>query len=139
LSTLANLQTSRQSVLVGQHALSPGSPSQMIAALLRRGPPTDVAVDAVPTESFRSLAADEPLRARPDGVVYIAQPGGRPPTEFALTSGGSGLAVFENPAHDFPKRLSYRRTGRTLLVEVEGAEKGKPLRDVYEFTLADVR
>ncbi len=87
------------------------------------------------------MVAFEFLRivARPDGVVYIAQPGGRPPTEFALTSGGSGLAVFENPAHDFPKRLSYRRTGRTLLVEVEGAEKGKPLRDVYEFTLADVR
>lgn len=77
--------------------------------------------------------------ARPGGLVYIAQPGGRPPTEFALTAGGPERAVFENPAHDFPTRLTYRRTGRMLRVEVEGIEKGKPLRDVYEFTLADGR
>ena len=84
------------------------------------------------------MVAFEFLRivARPGAVVYIAQPGGRPPTEFALTSSGPGLAVFENPAHDFPKRLSYRRTGQTLAVEVEGDEKGKPLRDAYTFTLA---
>jgi hypothetical protein len=84
------------------------------------------------------MVAFEFLRivARPGGVVYIAQPGGRPPTEFALTASGPGRAVFENPAHDFPKRLTYHRSGSTLRVEVEGDEKGKPLRDVYEFTLA---
>lgn len=87
------------------------------------------------------MVAFEFLRivARPGALVYIAQPGGRPPTEFALTTSGPGLAVFENPAHDFPKRLSYRRTGEMLRVEVEGDEKGKPLRDVYTFTLASGR
>ena len=87
------------------------------------------------------MVAFEFLRivARPGAVVYIAQPGGRPPTEFALTSSGPGLAVFENPAHDFPKRLSYRRTGQTLRVEVDGDEQGKALRDVYTFTLAGAR
>ena len=52
---------------------------------------------------------------------------------------GPGFAVFENPAHDFPKRLSYRRTGQTLRVEVDGDEQGKALRDVYTFTLAGAR
>ena len=87
------------------------------------------------------MVAFEFLRivARPGALVYIAQPGGRPPTEFALTSSGPGWAVFENPAHDFPKRLSYRRTGQTLAVEVDGDEKGKPLRDVFTFTLAGGR
>lgn len=87
------------------------------------------------------MVAFEFLRivARPGALVYIAQPGGRPPTEFALTSSGPGWAIFENPAHDFPKRLSYRRTGQTLAVEVDGDDKGKPLRDVYTFTLASGR
>src|SRR5579883_2712921 len=38
LSTLANLQTSRWSIWYVSTRLSPGSPSQMRAALLRRGP-----------------------------------------------------------------------------------------------------
>ena len=87
------------------------------------------------------MVAFEFLRivARPGAVFYIAQPGGRPPTEFALTTSGPGVAVFENPAHDFPKRLSYRRTGQTLRVEVDGDEKGTPMREVYTFTLANRR
>jgi len=87
------------------------------------------------------MVAFEFLRivARPGALVYIAQPGGRPPTEFVLTSSAPGLAVFENPAHDFPKRLSYRRTGQTLRVEVDGDEKGQALREVYTFTLAGAR
>jgi Domain of unknown function (DUF6265) len=40
---------------------------------------------------------------RDGGLVYIAQPNGRPPTEFALTSLAGQSATFENPAHDFPQ------------------------------------
>jgi hypothetical protein len=44
---------------------------------------------------------------RDGGLVYIAQPDGRPPTEFVLTSLAGQSATFENPAHDFPKMIRY--------------------------------
>lgn len=48
------------------------------------------------------------IEARPDGIVYLASPEGRqPPTEFRLTHLSSGQAVFENPEHDFPKKVVY--------------------------------
>ncbi len=51
---------------------------------------------------------------------YIAQPGGQPPTHFARTAGGENWVRFENPQHDFPQRLEYRRNGDNLQVEVAG-------------------
>jgi hypothetical protein len=49
------------------------------------------------------------IEARADGVYYVAQPKGRPGTDFKLTRHSATEAVFENPAHDFPKRIIYRR------------------------------
>ena len=46
---------------------------------------------------------------RDGGLVYIAQPGGRPPTEFALTAITVDSATFENPTHDFPKMIRYSK------------------------------
>jgi len=63
------------------------------------------------------------IEARPGGkVVYVAQPRGKAPTEFARVPGtGEGEAVFVNPDHDWPKRISYTRDGDALRVRVEGA------------------
>jgi len=56
-----------------------------------------------------------------DGVQnYIAQPGGDPPTHFARTDGGEHWVRFENPEHDFPQRIEYRRDGDNLHVAVAG-------------------
>lgn len=46
---------------------------------------------------------------RDGGLVYIAQPGGGPPTEFVLTEIGATRALFENAVNDFPKRIVYER------------------------------
>lgn len=55
------------------------------------------------------MVAFEYLRIveRDDSLVYIAQPGGKPPTEFVLTELGKGRAVFKNPRHSFPQRIVY--------------------------------
>jgi len=56
-----------------------------------------------------------------DGVQsYIVQPGGKPPTAFKRTAGGETWVRFENPDHDFPQRIEYRREGDTLHAEVAG-------------------
>lgn len=67
------------------------------------------------------------MRADAEGKLsYIAQPQGRPPTTFKLLSDGEAEVVFENPAHDFPQRVSYRRTAADRLVaRIEGEMNGK--------------
>ena len=69
------------------------------------------------------MASFEFLRIVDKGGVptYMAQPGGRPPTEFARTAGGNDWVRFENPAHDFPTRIEYRRIGEALQAHVSGA------------------
>jgi hypothetical protein len=67
------------------------------------------------------------IRADGDGrLVYVAQPQGRPPTEFTLLRQAEAEAVFENAAHDFPQRVSYRRDPPDRLVaRIEGSVNGK--------------
>jgi hypothetical protein len=55
-----------------------------------------------------------------EGIVYLAQPGGRPPTPFKLTEATATRAVFENPKHDFPQRILYTLRDGQLCARVEG-------------------
>jgi hypothetical protein len=44
-------------------------------------------------------------------------------------------AVFENPAQDFPRRLTYWREGNVLRARAEGSERGRPVTVDYRWTL----
>jgi len=67
------------------------------------------------------------MRADAEGrLAFVAQPQGRPPTEFRLLRQGEAEAVFENPAHDFPQRVMYKRESADRLVaRIEGSINGK--------------
>ena len=81
-----------------------------------------------------TLAAFEFLRIveRDGSLVYIAQPNGRPPTEFVLTAMAADSATFENPAHDFPKMIRYtRRPDGSLEARVSGAGGERPQTFVF--------
>lgn len=60
-------------------------------------------------------------------LIYVAQPGGNPPTEFRLTSISADSVTFENRAHDFPKVIVYaRRADGALEARVsDGGQKGE--------------
>lgn len=63
------------------------------------------------------------IEFRADGIFYVAQPGGRPKTEFKLTASDGRSATFENPAHDHPKLIRYSLSpDGSLKAELEGAE-----------------
>jgi hypothetical protein len=64
------------------------------------------------------------LEERKDGVFYVAQPSGRcPATDFQLTHAAGGEAIFENPQHDFPKRIIYRKNADgSLTASIDGGE-----------------
>ena len=64
---------------------------------------------------FMRIAPDK------DGVVsFWGSPGGAPPVGFKLVSSAANSAVFENPAHDFPTRIAYRRDGEVLTATISG-------------------
>ena len=75
------------------------------------------------------------IEATSSGVDYVARPGGAGETRFKLVRVSEREAVFENPNHDFPKRIIYRlETGGGLWARVEGdgSEKEKPLDFRYQ-------
>jgi len=50
---------------------------------------------------------------------------GAAPVSFKLIRSSDKEAVFENPAHDFPRRIIYRRSSQdTLFARIEGTNKG---------------
>jgi Domain of unknown function (DUF6265) len=69
------------------------------------------------------------IEQREDGIYYVAQPKGRcPATDFKLTRVASQEAVFENPQHDFPKRIVYRKTADdSLTASIDGGEGTKAM------------
>lgn len=76
------------------------------------------------TTSFEFLCIVE----RGGTLVYQAMPNGRQPaTDFTLTKMEGMSVTFENPAHDFPKAVTYTlASGGTLEAVVSGTEKQKP-------------
>jgi hypothetical protein len=68
------------------------------------------------------------LAATDSGLFYIADVAhNAAPTYFKMTSQDSMVTVFENPEHDFPTRVVYRRVASdSLHARIEGMRKGKP-------------
>ena len=69
------------------------------------------------------------IEQRADGIYYVAHPKARcPATDFKLTKSSATEAVFENPQHDFPKRIIYRKTGDdSLTASIDGGEGSKAM------------
>jgi hypothetical protein len=54
-------------------------------------------------------------------IVLTPRPAGQEPAPFRLTRLDSTGAVWENPAHDFPTLIAYRRgSGDSLVARIEG-------------------
>src|SRR5262245_35608190 len=93
-------------------------------------PPSGGAMLAVSrTVKGDRMVAFEFLRIveRNGGLVYIAQPEGRPPTDFVATDVSADSATFENPSHDFPKMIKYsKKSDGTLEARIsDGGQKGE--------------
>ncbi|MEL6547908.1 MAG: DUF6265 family protein [Myxococcota bacterium] len=67
----------------------------------------------------------EDRKATPE---LVASPLGQPETSFRWVSGDRNSATFENPEHDWPQRIVYRRAGNVLTAEVSAFEDETPRR-----------
>ncbi len=58
------------------------------------------------------------LAEKNGGLNYIVTVNGEKPVSFGLTSSVNYRLVFENPRHDFPNKIAYRRVRADSLVAV---------------------
>lgn len=67
-----------------------------------------------------------------DGApAYLAQPGGQPPVAFRLTAHDATSATFDNPQHDFPQRIVYRRRGDTMVATISALDGSNAMSWTY--------
>lgn len=72
------------------------------------------------------------IQAGEDGIpVYWASPGGRVAVGFRLVSAGATEVVFENPDHDFPQRIRYRRDGDALVATISAIDGANAMSWTY--------
>ena len=82
---------------------------------------------------YLRIEVDEEQQAQ-----FVAQPGGRQPIAFALADSGSDWARFENPDHDFPQGIEYRRQGDHLSARTSGPGKdGAEVEIAFEFEICE--
>ncbi|MBK7121923.1 MAG: hypothetical protein IPH68_03420 [Chitinophagaceae bacterium] len=72
-----------------------------------------------------------------DAIIYtstVEDQNNRQPIAFKMTKGDDNMFVFENPAHDFPKRIVYRFvTADSLHAFIDdGTEAGKKQNFYYK-------
>ena len=74
------------------------------------------------------------IEERPDGVFYVAHPKARPGTDFKLTKIEGQEAWFENPEHDFPKKIIYRKNADgSLFARIEGPRNGQIVGEDFKY------
>jgi hypothetical protein len=73
------------------------------------------------------------LEAGADGVpVYWASPRGAPAVGFRLVRSDASSAMFENPQHDYPQRVVYRRSGATMTTTISAIDGGNSMSWTFE-------
>ncbi len=59
----------------------------------------------------------------------------RQPVKFQIIFIGKGEFICENPVHDFPQRIAYRRIKNSLFASIEGTRNGKYSKVNFDFLI----
>lgn len=67
-------------------------------------------------------------------LTYEAHPSGQPPATFTAATTSDTSVIFENPQHDFPQRVGYKRSGADGLdAWIEGQANGQSRRVDFSY------
>lgn len=69
-------------------------------------------------------------------LTYTARIGTPGVTLFPVLRISDTEVVFENPTHDFPQRVIYRKDPKGLFARIEGMEKGREKHQDFSYTRA---
>lgn len=73
------------------------------------------------------------IEQRGDDIYYVANPNANcPQTDFKLTRLAGQEVIFENPAHDYPKRVMYRKNSDgSMVASIDAGEGTKAQKFSY--------
>jgi len=72
------------------------------------------------------------------GIYYIADVPHNPgPVSFKLTEVNDTMAIFENPEHDFPKKITYINEEGNLHAYIEGPAKDGKMKKIDFYFLKE--
>ena len=72
------------------------------------------------------------------GIFYIADVPHNPgPVSFKLTEVNDTMAIFENPEHDFPKKITYINEEGNLHAYIEGPAKDGKMKKIDFYFLKE--
>ena len=66
-------------------------------------------------------------------LAYVSIPSRQTETVFPLVQISANVLVFENPTHDYPQRIIYRKEGNDLTARIEGVTGGKHRSSEYPY------
>ena len=76
------------------------------------------------------------IREGTRGLDYVGKPSGQAEATFTAAHVSGSEVAFENPAHDFPQRIIYRRSGDALTAITEGPSNGQVRRIEFPYQKA---
>lgn len=85
---------------------------------------------------FMEFLSIEPVGDGLTMFILLGAPskGAKTPVAFPMVELSPGHAVFERPANDYPKRLTYEaKDDGSLFCRIEGPKDGKPAHDDFHF------
>lgn len=89
-------------------------------------------INAKDTVHFESIV----LKQLKEELLYSATVIGQnndEPVDFKLTSSNENSFVFENPTHDYPQKIVYKKVNENSLVAtISGMQQGKMSEESYE-------
>lgn len=75
------------------------------------------------------------LTQKNEDLLYIPTVKGQnndEPVTFTMTSDAENAFTFENPAHDYPQKITYKKVNETnLLATISGKQDGKESKESY--------
>ncbi|RYD55337.1 MAG: hypothetical protein EOP56_16550 [Sphingobacteriales bacterium] len=86
--------------------------------------------DTVMTEQIRLVLENDSLWYMPT----VSNQNNGQEIKFKALFVSDTMASFENPMHDYPQRIIYRRLSDTTIdARIEGIENGKTMSDVFHY------
>ncbi len=91
-------------------------------------------IEGKDTVAFETMTIEEK-----NGKLYyipvVKDQNGGKPVEFALTSLTENEWIFENPKHDFPTKIVYKKiTNDSLYAEISAVREGKEVKVPFPFS-----
>ncbi|TBX70056.1 hypothetical protein EZL74_04745 [Flavobacterium silvisoli] len=88
-------------------------------------------INAKDTVHFESIR----LTQKEEDLIYTATVTGQnddQPVDFKLTSDNANSFTFENPAHDYPQKITYKKVDQNnLTATISGKQQGKESQESY--------